>query len=108
MILSCNRLGMFLSSIDWVMQMREDVNISIDSIGCSLGHWSDNAVWNRLIDDSIDCYQWEEVYQHDNNDDLNAQSVIRLFAMVMVSCRRTVSIVHRHIDMRILDPWWER
>jgi hypothetical protein len=44
-----------------------------NSSGYNLKSW--------VIEGSVDCNQWEEVDRRDNNDDLNAQNVVRLFAV---------------------------
>jgi hypothetical protein len=45
-----------------------------------------------VIEGSVDCNQWEEVDRCDNNDDLLAQNVVRLFTVTHCSEYRSVRL----------------
>jgi hypothetical protein len=45
-----------------------------------------------VIEGSVDCNQWEEVDRRDNNDDLNAQNVVRLFTVTHSSEYRSLRL----------------
>jgi hypothetical protein len=44
------------------------------------------------VEGSVDCNQWEEVDSRDNNNDLNAQNVVRLFAVTHSSEYRSLRL----------------
>jgi hypothetical protein len=45
-----------------------------------------------LFEGSVDCNQWEEVDWRDNNHDLNAQNIVRLFTVTRSSEYRSVRL----------------
>jgi hypothetical protein len=52
--------------------------------------WRHPKSW--VIEGSIDCHQWEEVDRRGNNDDLNAQNVVRLFTVTHSSEYRSLRL----------------